>query len=132
MDPKNLPNLDPKLKEAYERVMGTSTTPPAVPPAVHPADAATAPSTPTPPPPAVPPAPTQPIPQTVTPIVTPPPTTTQTSHVHTTTSFVAADSTKSSAKISPIILLFAGVIFFLVYAVFWLKFFNLPLPFLSL
>ncbi|MBI2031936.1 MAG: hypothetical protein HYT08_04960 [Candidatus Levybacteria bacterium] len=35
MNPKNLTQLDPKLKEAYERVMGTSVPPPA--PAATPA-----------------------------------------------------------------------------------------------
>lgn len=118
MDPKTLPTLDPKLKEAYERVMGSSVTPP-------------------------PPAPVQPQPVPAAP--QPPPPAPAKSDVelaggssvhHTTTSFVAGNvagnvEAAGKPKISPLILVFAGVIFLLVYTLFWMRFFNLPLPFLS-
>jgi len=42
-------------------------------------------------------------------------------------------STKKQAKISPVILIAGGIVFLLVYTLFWLKFFNvnLPIPFLG-
>ncbi len=126
MDPKTLPTLDPKLKEAYERVMGTSLTPPAVQP--------TAPNTPTPstggPPPITSQSiqpPVAPIAQKVTvPVSLVPPVAPA---YHATTTFVADNAVKPQAKISLPILLLGGIIFLLVYALFWMKFFNFKLPF---
>lgn len=69
MDPKTLPNLDPKLKEVYERVMGSSA--PQASPAPQPSFP---PPTQTPPPaPVAPPQPTV-APQTPPPPVPPSPT----------------------------------------------------------
>lgn len=124
MDPKNLSSLDPKLKEAYERVMGTSFTPPT---------------------------------QTKTPTVTtPPPPPPQQTHSETVVpqvpssdvphAFVAPlnkhnsphnpapitptqHSETQKRKISPAILILAGVVFFVAYGVFWIKILNLKLWF---
>src|SRR5690348_3229363 len=104
MDPKSLPNLDPKLKEAYDRVMSTSLTPSAPPPA--------APQTTTPPG-------TQAPAQVVTPQPAPlgspsmqPHTVPVVSHpaVNTaphSTTFVAQDTHSGKSKISPVLLIVA-------------------------
>lgn len=123
MDPKTLPTLDPKLKEAYERVMGSSVTPP---PPVQPQPV---PAAPQPPPPA-------PAKSDVASATSDVALAGGSSVHHTTTSFVAGNvagnvEAAGKPKISPLVLVFAGVIFLLVYTLFWMRFFNLPLPFLS-
>lgn len=150
MDPKNLPSLDPKLKEAYDRVMSTS-LPQTPPTPTQPAPQAPTPPT-TPEPVAAPttPAPVAtpaqstlpPIPTTAvqpaapTNVVTPTPAYTTLSApepatTHSST-FVAgaAHTAPSKSKISPVLLIVLGVVFFAVYSLFWLRFFNVPLPFL--
>ncbi len=114
MDPKNAAGLDPKLKEAYDRVMNAN-----VPPA-----AAAAPAIP----PTTPPMPTTTVAPTATPLAQPaaPSATAKTQ----TTSFVPAASKPAGGGKSKTLLFGVGVVLFLlVYAFFWVKFFNLPLPF---
>lgn len=166
MDPKQqLNQLDPKLQEAYNRVMGTasnagtpasnaaSPTPPAAPAQnnpqpqppsfqpVAPTPPPTQPVTPIPQPQTIPtpPAPIQPTPST------PPPQTPDT--VAATISiggqgltatggpsgFVASAQAAPGKKhgVSPVILLFGALVFFLVYTLVWVKVFNLSVPFIT-
>lgn len=114
MDPKKMPDLDPKLKEAYERVMGTAVNG-AKPVAVTPPA-----PTPTPPPP--PPAAQQ---------TTPPETNTAPQPVSSPAPEVnPLPEPENKKQFSPVILVVVGIVFFLVYILFWLKFFSIPLPFL--
>lgn len=126
-----MPNLDPKLKEAYERVMGTNVTPSALP--VQPTPAAPAPApapmittpkvvSPPPPPPEVTPA-SKMEPITVGPTAIP---SSGVGYVAPTVEGAAANT----QKISPVIFAVAAFVFFIVYSLFWIKFFNLSLPFL--
>ncbi len=162
MDPKQqLNQLDPKLKEAYERVMGApvGTSPQSTPQPTTPPPPVTTPpasSQPLPPPPPPPPAPpaqavaqppimpqaaqpmqfAQPIPvPTGNPFGQPPaqpqqqgqqPQQKQAKPGEASHGFVAG---KKGLGISPIFLIVIGIIFLAVYTVFWLKFFNIPLPF---
>lgn len=92
-----MPDLDPKLKEAYERVMGT---------AVNGA---------------------KPVAQQTPPPVTntaPQPVSSPVPEVNLTPQ---AEDKKQS---SPVILVVVGIVFLLVYTLFWIKFFSIPLPFL--
>ena len=105
----DLSKLDPKLKEAYDRVMGTSITPPQAPkPESHEQ---------TKPEPA--PAPQQ------TATVNPPP-----QHSETSNATVAHKATKKRG-ISPLILAFLGLVFFVIYAAVWIKVLNFKVPFLN-
>lgn len=112
--------LDPKLKEVYERVMGTSVS-----------SAPKAPAPPSPQP-VTPPMPVQmqqhapPIPQqespkpqeqTPAPPVLQPQTETQ------------AISVKPHGHISPVVWILGGLTFVIVYVLAWVKIFNLKLPF---
>jgi hypothetical protein len=168
MDPKQQVNqLDPKLKEAYERVMGTpvgGTSPqpaspaPAIPNQPIAAMPAATPMPPNPPTisagmpnltaPQGAPQPAMPIPQANAHIqqnpVTNPfgmPAQQPSPAVPAATSapvpnkqgpgshgFVA---NKKGLHISPLILILGGIVFLLVYTVFWFKFFNIPLPFIG-
>lgn len=112
MDPKNLSQLDPKLREVYERVMGTSVNP------VKPPAASNEALTPLQNP-ATEPVPPQPEKPVVQPTLTAVP---QSSKVEM--------SIKPKAKISPLIIGLAAVVFLVVYAIVWIKVFNLQLPFL--
>lgn len=127
MDPKMPSNLDPKLKEAYERVMGT--------PSGTPAAAA-------PPQPAVVQRPFEPIePNTAPP---PPPVTSPQMSASpvsavpepkikenvASTAFVAKPQKENKSGISPVIIFLGLLVFIAVYSLFWIKFFNLPIPFL--
>lgn len=127
MDPKKQQTLDPKLKEVYDRVMGTATksAAPSVPEPVK-----AEPTKETPPPAA---------PQSVRPTVPAPPAP-EPAKAHVTTAapvitsgFVAKGSEEKEKKsgISPVILFLAAVVFLLVYALVWVKFFNIQLPFLT-
>ena len=104
MNPKTPQDLDPKLKEAYDRVMGSNINPGNVIP-------------PKPQAPVQPMAPSMAqMPQGLPPInVTP----------VTTSAGEKIASAKKKGKISPVIFLIVGLLFFAVYAVVWAKFFKL-------
>lgn len=121
MNPNAAQTLDPKLKEVYDRVMGTPTS------------AAGA----NPPQPAKPIEPTPlshvPIEQVVvpqTPEVEPTPTPSPTpipaepEMVNINTSIPQTQQTKSPRKLSPIIFVAVGIGFFLFYTFVWLKVFG--------
>lgn len=134
MDPKNLPTLDPKLQEAYNRVMSTSlpTATPSNPMPIPPSSVQSAPtpqaSIPTPPMPI--PTPTPPISSPTPPPMVPAPVA-STKPAGSTTAFVAGGHVGGGKPaVSPVILIVGGLIFFAVYSLFWLKFFNISLPFL--
>lgn len=100
--------MDPKLKEAYDRVMATAVPPP---------------SQPIPPQPQTPPPPVTPIHATM-PIAT---------HPQAASATIVGAMPKKRAKgvnIFPILFAVGGIVFFVVYTIFWLKFFNLSVPFL--
>lgn len=106
MDPKRLNHLDPKLKEVYERVMGTTVAAPSAqaqpvpaPSAKHSASTSAAPSQPA-----------------VMPQVT--------NHVMATPPMMKKNG------LSPMIIIgILVVVFFAIYTVVWMWFFKLPLPF---
>lgn len=145
MDPKQPAQLDPKLKEAYDRVMGTATPPVASPttpqppvPVATPNPAVTLPPTqstsaaPTTQPAA--PTPAEP-PLTVAPVVMP--HSTETVRIggatpievqHTTTGVVVKGTKKG---ISPVIIALGAIVFLVVYSLFWIKFLNVPVPFIN-
>ncbi len=135
MDPKTPANLDPKLKEVYERVMGTPVSPSQGGPTSAPIPKAD--TTPLQPPEeselpsqtiAAARAETLPVTQTT-------PTEHVTNqeavpHPFPKTSFVA-NQVKTGSNIMPLIIV-GLIIFFAGYTIFWLKFFNInliPLPF---
>lgn len=112
MNPNLAQTLDPKLKEAYDRVMGTQlNTQKPQPLQSQPAVATPAQQT------AQTPAPEQPKEQT--PQVEMVNINTPTSQGETT---VAAPAKKS--KMKPVIFVIAGVLFFAIYTFIWLKFFS--------
>jgi len=128
MDPQKLSQLDPKLREAYQRVMGTTIpTPPAAPIQTQ-APPPSIPSDPT----QIPqpqPVPTQPatnfvqmnseVPAPAQNFTTPPPMPlAQTMAVK-----------KKSGIIMPILFGFAALVFIAIYTLFWTKIFNFNLPF---
>jgi hypothetical protein len=146
MDPKNLSGLDPKLRETYERVMGAAST-------TSNPQTPSIPNTPTNNPmptfDAMPAATTAPIPppidtsattqaaelNTLQPTLTPNP-----SPAQTPTAFqplpspaqinqLPAGNPNSTSPVIRILYIVAGIIFFAVYAIFWLKIFKFPLPF---
>ena len=133
MDPKQLNQLDPKLKAAYDRVMSTTITPTTN--VAHP-------PTPTPPPASAPIPPPHPSP--VTSPAAPPPAATPKPHPsnlaipqppttiaqHSAIPKVA-EPPQTKSKVSPIVLIIGGVIFIAVYAMLWMNFFQIPIPFLS-
>lgn len=136
MDPKQ---LDPKLKEAYDRVMGTSFTPPAATPT--PTQSASTPAPVAEPAPIVPAAEPMATQTPVTPQpVTPVELTSEPVPFQPTTSveskmpingFVAADAnTQKKHGVSPVIIILGVIVFLVVYALFWVKFFGVSLPFL--
>lgn len=112
MDPIKPVDLNPKLKEAYERVMGTAQTP-----------QTTQATTPPYASPITTPAPT------VSPEVKP----AEINAAKPVTAFVAKPSQKGLNFSFPLPLLILFVILFLLgYTLFWLKFFKISLPFLPL
>lgn len=152
MDPKSLSGLDPKLRETYERIMGTAGTT---------SNPQTAPSTNTPTNtnpmptfdamPAAPanstiPPPTDPSTamnqpnqseelNTLQPTLTPNPSSTQTLTTlqplpsPAEINQLPAQISHSASPAIRILYIVAGIIFFIVYVIFWLKIFKFPLPF---
>lgn len=117
MNPKTPADLDPKLKEAYDRVMGGNFAP----------SAPTAPPNPAPKIEPVPAPPTnpQPLPPLTNPVsVNMPPLNVMSPSSAASTEPPAAN-TKKKLKISPMIFLVAGLAFFAIYAVVWGKIFKL-------
>jgi len=119
-NPKTPQDLDPKLKEAYDRVMGGNYSP----------------STPTTPNP-IPKLETVPVPVTTSPPSTPltnpmpinvPPSMPPLSAMSPSTAPLNEQpiaSAKKKSKLSPIIFLVIGLAFFAIYAVVWGKIFKL-------
>jgi hypothetical protein len=148
MDPKTLSNIDPKLRETYERVMGTTpTSSPATPPPA-PVQADAAPQTPHEPPPEAPtPASLfSSSPSTDTPdtsafgqpaVVTPynPETTAQTNEhsmnqpLPSPASVAQAAHTQEATPLLRVLYIVGAVLFFMVYTIFWVKIFKLPFLF---
>jgi len=131
MDPRQqqINQLDPKLKEAYEKVMGTGNPP--INPAAAPLQASAKadmpslqtgstppPITPNSPPPQPNSISFQPKPMQGTPVGSSSPSP---SH-----GFVA----KKRSSVSPVIIVLGIIVFLLVYTLFWIKFFNIKVPFL--
>ncbi len=119
-NPKTPQDLDPKLKEAYDRVMGGNfsqpmpTVPTNPPPKIEPVPAATAYPTP----PSIPLTNPIPVVNNLAPL----------SAMSPSSAPIAAQpaaSTKKKSKISPVLFLFVGLAFFAVYAVVWAKVFKL-------
>jgi hypothetical protein len=117
MDQKTYPNLNPKMKEAYDRIMGTATT--TRPPAAHEV------------------TPKAPLPHQA---AAPAPQNHHAAAGHLShiayNASMAPKSTPEKSKSStaglskeslllPILLAAGGVIFFVVYAIFWLNFFGM-------
>lgn len=136
MDPKNSPSLDPKLKEIYDRVMGTN-----VAPGQSPNKSVSPP--PPPPPPRLPNQPLEAPRQAVQPsqmvssasYAQKSPLSSQTVHINSQNNYVPGKNEekkeeKKSSNLIPILLFFGGIIFFAAYAYFWMKILNVKLPFL--
>lgn len=99
MDKKLYPNLDPKLKDVYDRVMGFKPSP--APTAPSPAIAYSPPSS------------------------TPKPASNPVPFIANNN----ISSTKKNSSVSSVVVIVVTVIFFLVYALFWMKLFNIQFPF---
>lgn len=148
MDPQKLSQLDPKLRDAYQRVMGTPIPDPTPVPQPQPQPE----PIPTPPPPVQPP--TEPVsePQSAIPQPIPTPEPTIPTPLPTqANSFVQMNSEVASVPSSPnfsapspqiqtitikkkssLMPILAGVvilIFLVIYSLFWVKIFNFQLPF---
>lgn len=142
MDPKTPQNLDPKLKEAYDRVMGmaaNNATPVQPPAAVNPAPQMAAPQTAMPGVQGGNPAqsfmPQQPgtyppmgggAPAGGTPMPgmgAPATSTAPATGTH------AAKPSHHSSPVMTVVYIICGIIFLLAYAVFWVKILNFELPF---
>jgi hypothetical protein len=133
MNPKSVNDLDPKLKETYERVMGTSFAPASPNPApvqTYPVQTTVAeqnpvsnfsPMPPSPQQPSIEPAPEMPplqVPQIPNPFqeVQAPPATVLVN---------GATITKKKSILKPLLLIVGGIIFFVAYGVIWAKVFGL-------
>lgn len=129
MDQKQLSQLDPKLRETYERVMGIN-APQNIPPKPEAPLLPSQPEPNTPPPPQNPQSP--PIPNTPntsrvtsafvageTKISNPPPTETK-----------PAEMKRSERKISPVVVVLGIAVFFIIYTFVWIKVFDLKIPLL--
>jgi hypothetical protein len=156
MDQQKLTQLDPKLRDVYQRVMGTSMPEPktAATPQIQPVQTQTKPILTTPQP-SIPPQPTivsqsqpQAVPTPSQPAVGAQPTPNfvqMNSEVHTSAptatpaaftnpNFVAPIQTQTTAVkkkggILPVLFVFVGLIFIVIYTLFWTKIFNYKLPF---
>ena len=117
---KTVPQLDPKLKEAYDRVMGTVVTP------TSPAQTQAAP----------PPAHSEPV-QPVSPPSAQPTPEHLPEHPATATTMVPSPTAEKAAvvkkkrKVSPLIIGLGVIVFLAIYAVVWIKYFGLSVPFLN-
>lgn len=140
-----LSKMDPKLKEAYERVMGTSGSmphdaPPANPPPLSEQTSPPAPSLPTPTEPhvAMPPVTAAQHPGQ-TPHISEPPLRRSIETVHVQAPQRTGHDVhptrpvpgKKKSTISPILITILLVVFFAVYTFVWIKILNVPLPFLQ-
>ncbi len=121
MNPKTPQDLDPKLKEAYDRVMGGNFNP--IPPAskIPEIPKTEAPAAPLPSPAVAPPPPSIPLTNPVEPSQPELPPLNVMSPSTTSSTGKQAASAKKKLKISPIIFLVIGLAFFVVYAVVWGK-----------
>lgn len=155
MDPNSSTPLDPKLQEAYNKVMGTQvppivpadTTPLATPPQTTPDIPVTSsiPSTP----PVMPsdpmsaatmpanslPTPTEPLPTPAT-NSAPAMETVSVGNAPTisydnVTPAQGFSADKKKMKISPVILVIGGIVFLIVYSLVWIKVFNLQVPYIN-
>jgi len=136
MDPKALGNLDPKLKETYDRVMGAAPAPGTATPTAAPATPLATPGTQAAP--------------TVAPAAPQPTTANVPSYTADNLKFQAAiqqaPPATGAAAAAPVagvmptvqhktpplltsLYIIGAIVFFVVYAYFWAKIFNLPLPF---
>lgn len=119
---KNPLQLDPKLKEAYDRVMGTSVgnTPQQNPPQPHPQEQ-----------PKEQPQPqiaNQPEPTVHETTVNPSPAPAQVAAAPTQKAVIAE---KKKGKISPLVIVLGIIVFFAIYLVVWVKLFNINVPFIN-
>lgn len=154
MDPKQSAQLDPKLQEAYDRVMGLTLEQPAPQPSPQPPVTAVEPTQITPSPPvASTPTLNQPVtvtstalPTTISPetdtapvpsqlpqmsasaldAMSPTPTTPVHKKMH---AFIAKKT--ADFKVSPVILIVGAIAFLLIYTVIWVKVFNLSVPLIN-
>lgn len=137
MDPKQTSQLDPKFQEAYNKVMGTTITPSAD---TTPQSQAVTPPSPQGPvtSPTLQPTSVMPSdpPLPVAPVVMPHSTETiriggtiPVEPTQPSLSGVAAVSPKKG--ISPVILILGAIVFLTVYSLFWIKFLNIPVPFIN-
>ena len=118
MNPKTPQDLDPKLKEAYDRVMGGNFAP-STPPVLNPIPKieTAPPAAPiTSPPPSIPL--NNPMPVNMQPLSAMSPTTTASPEEQVI-------STKKKSKLSPKLFLIVGIVFFIIYALVWGKLFKL-------
>ncbi|HSX40224.1 MAG TPA: hypothetical protein VLF68_01285 [Candidatus Saccharimonadales bacterium] len=133
MDKKALDQMDPKLRETYERVMGTTVAAPSVAPASQPTEPAPMQT------PAMPASPASPIIDseatrgvggpTVQPAEQPQPAPPQSFapqsnvvHLNQGTGMVMP---KKKSGFSPVLYIIGGVVFLAVYAFIWMKIFNI-------
>ena len=142
MDPQKLSQLDPKLREAYQRVMGTPIPQPPPPPPMPAPDPN---PSPTPEPqPAIPQPEPVPTPQ---PAIPQQPTVQPTNFVQMNSEVATAQSSpnfstpapmsqgqtmavKKKNGMMPILIGVAALFFVVIYTLFWTKIFNFKLPFL--
>lgn len=99
---KNTPQLDPKLKEAYDRVMGTT---------VNPSSHQQAPPQPQAPAPQAPPQPQQ--------------------SVQSPSSSVQKAVSEKKGGAKTLIIFLVIIVFFIIYGLVWIKMFDLKVPFLN-
>lgn len=130
MNPTLAQTLDPKLKEAYDRVMGTQTSPsqpptpaPNVPPASTIEQPVTVPPTPTSFTPPIQPSPAHSEPaEPVEPV-------TQVYHAQAQPVSTTTLNSQKKSKISWWVFVLMGLAFFIVYTLVWIRVFNVSLPF---
>ncbi|MBU2632519.1 hypothetical protein KKG52_02275 [Patescibacteria group bacterium] len=121
---QDLSKLDPKLKEAYDRVMGGSVT-------INPRSPVPEPTTPqnstaTSP---APPAPQAPIMAQTAP--TPPTLGSSQAIVHSVAHKVNSPEKKRGGGISPVLILLGILVFLIIYSVVWIKVFNLSVSLIN-